>query len=1035
MPPIPQVGAPPPTPDPQQLTPAELAKKFGGVSSAELAKQFGGTPTTPAPALPEPPPTLPGINVQIPQGFGRSAITTISRDVLPTFGATVGGAYGAAKGGYPGGVSGAGAGSMVGELAGMGLEAVTGAPPSLPEFIQRTSQMAPNAMTAATAEAIGVPIMRGLGGAITKGLRTLTPTKTIARIARESMSPRAFEDLQAVEGLAGPHEVSSSPLLHFFGNIIEGSAFTQQTAANFVASRRALMVRKAEDAILAAGPRADRQAAGEVIKNARIDTAAKDYLTAARDLTARGEEKIAQATAAAGADTTATQQAITAAQEAHAAAQEAYLAASARTAGAIGEVRGALGRPEGVSTVGTRTLSAFAAAEDEAHAQINAVFNPLWARHADTQLDLAPLFAKSQVLEATPLLRATGIGGSANRAVGALTAAAEASTEGAAAGLDAIPGGAFAAGALKGMSAENPARERLLAELSGFAQRAEANGGTLSPQDVHRLRSFYGELGFQKLSGEAAGVFKQLWAAADDVMKQLPPADYAAYHKGLGLHQEMVQVFREGALEALAKKAPEDVLPWFLTGLKKGTTDPTAILFGVDPAVQFGKLDVEAQQAIRGTLWKQLTQTTDLAGRVTERTPEDFLKQVAGLDPDAVRVLFGRSTNSIAEAQQWAKAQGLAAEGVTTAEKGVTAAEQAARKSGSQLVSDMEKQVAKETQAVLGPMEAKIGRLGELDTHNLVVKSLRNADAKQAGTLRAMVGEDGWKSVQSVDLQNLFGRMGDAGAVRTTLPTAKQLQTKLLNRGEKAFVTAHDKAKWDALWVLQRALERFETKGAGGGGKIWIQLITPSAIAGAVGGTVAVLRTAADADTGTKASAGAKGFAGAAIATGAAVYFGPKMLASIFQSPEMRNELLKGVLAKSKNDLPVVARATTQLLTMLIRNGLVEAQGPPGRPTQLSGVDAPVPAGSRGAGPLGQQGAGGTGRGGSTPPIGVGTPPPNVPRSGGSVSPPPTSAAGMAGYFEALGLVPPGSMGQTMRAGTPPPAVRPVATPPPTIRR
>lgn len=90
------------------------------------------------------------------------SIRSTARTALPTAGTFVGGALGA-RGGWTGAMAGAGVGAGTGELAAMGVEALTGAPPSLEDVRRRSaeafatgagSELAGQAITGAAGKAL-----------------------------------------------------------------------------------------------------------------------------------------------------------------------------------------------------------------------------------------------------------------------------------------------------------------------------------------------------------------------------------------------------------------------------------------------------------------------------------------------------------------------------------------------------------------------------------------------------------------------------------------------------------------------------------------------------------------------------------------------------------------------------------------------------------------------------------------------------------------------------------------------------------------
>src|SRR5689334_12504661 len=213
------------------------------------------------------------------------------------------------------------------------------------------------------AEAVGTPVMNALGRPIKAAFRALTPTRTIGRIAGESMTPSSADVVRTAEGRVMPHEVSDSGLLHFLGNIVEGSPFSRQTAENFVKDRRQMFVRQAEDLITERGhlPRADPQDAGELIKQARIGQASSRAAAMTRSL----DERTAQAS----------EDALIQAKAIRATAEDEYLRAVGETDAAMGAVRGRFGATAGVEQMGDRTLQAMKVAHDLARKEASQIYN------------------------------------------------------------------------------------------------------------------------------------------------------------------------------------------------------------------------------------------------------------------------------------------------------------------------------------------------------------------------------------------------------------------------------------------------------------------------------------------------------------------------------------------------------------------------------------------------------------------------------------------------------------------------------------
>lgn len=150
------------------------------------------------------------------------AIRSTARTVLPTVG-TIGGSVLGARGGPEGAMVGSSMGAAAGDLAAMGVETLTGAPPSLDEAMQRYYG---SALTGATAELTG----QGITNAAGRVLRPLAGKVTSAGAEAIAKYGHVFT----------PAQVTDSRAANIAENIAKGAMFGGGKYQKFLGSQQHL---------------------------------------------------------------------------------------------------------------------------------------------------------------------------------------------------------------------------------------------------------------------------------------------------------------------------------------------------------------------------------------------------------------------------------------------------------------------------------------------------------------------------------------------------------------------------------------------------------------------------------------------------------------------------------------------------------------------------------------------------------------------------------------------------------------------------
>lgn len=179
------------------------------------------------------------------------AVRSTARVALPTAGA-IGGSVLGARGGPEGALVGATLGSSVGELGAMGVETLTGAPPTMEEALQRY-------YGAARTGAVGELTGAGLATAAGKILRPFAGKVT--SVGREALSKYGFQFT--------PAQVTDSRALDIAENIASGSMFGGGRYHKFLESQQHLFDAERARLIDRFGGFRDPEAVGGIIQASR----------------------------------------------------------------------------------------------------------------------------------------------------------------------------------------------------------------------------------------------------------------------------------------------------------------------------------------------------------------------------------------------------------------------------------------------------------------------------------------------------------------------------------------------------------------------------------------------------------------------------------------------------------------------------------------------------------------------------------------------------------------------------------------------
>lgn len=696
-------------------------------------------------------------------------------------------------------------------------------------------------------------------------LKTL-PARYIARAARRGATPTGREIVDYLGRIgASPipgHLAPDSPFLQVMENVMQGSFISRGTWHAAAQQTEDAFVRHVDDILSQYGGRVSPSEAGQVIKDAKIGEAI--------DTAQRGVQQAQRLqTEAAG------------------------QVAQARAATATGRqaVSARLGPPPGLETTATLSQRLIAAADEAAQRASNLQYNQLWqaTEQQGLRADPTKLFDRAQqLLDQTGELGASqGVLGRSKSALTGLSQAAEAGDE--AAG-EAIPGVQYLQNLASGTGAPAEAARSQLQELLGITGGDTA--ASLSPRQLNQLRSFYGRMAHD-LTGPARGHFAQLAKAAEETLVDTMGGETSDFVKEFRVanqaYRTMKETFTEGALAKAADANPRAFLQSVTGATTESVKDITTARRVLDSQ------DPTAWKKVQAEMWHKIAAHPDGSPVSSAK----LLSNLKGIPDEQLRAIFGGEADTL------------------TAIKPLIEAEQAtvAATRGSRDV------VSAATKAGTDAIAAAKG----LDPFTLVSTALDRASGESIAKLRTLVGDEGWKKVQALKLEQYFAGDGPDSIVQgkklfQRLPPLEQLQE----------IFPRDRANF--LYQFARVRKAMAAESAlGGGGKIWIQLATPGAIAGVAGAATGLY-------TGDPTKA---------LLTGTVILLTPRMLAKIATSPEMGKALLTG-MAPTIVHTPGAGRVAYQTLSAvaartlaayLVRQGLINADGTP-----TSGVGSPPPA-------------------------------------------------------------------------------------------
>jgi hypothetical protein len=247
--------------------------------------------------------------------------------------------------------------------------------------------------------------------------------------------------------------------------------------------------------------------------------------------------------------------------------------------------------------------------------------------------------------------------------------------------------------------------------------------------------------------------------------------------------------------------------------------------------------------------------------------------------------------------------------------------------------------------------EGVLAQVAETEPRLVMDTIIKPYRVKEIVEARDAVGEEAWRHVQVAKAEDLLMENGK-------LATGEQILGRLHDHSAETLAAVFPRGTDKAFWQLGRVLEQIQRKQPGTA-SMYIQLAQGSA-------ATAVLMGRGD------------------YATAGAILLGPAAISRILLSPVARRYLTTGLAQGPMGKAATAegARAASQLLAWLAKEGLVESRGRVGGPPPQPAPDASGRGG--GPGPLGSgPPVGGASTGAST----SGGPPPA--RGGGPPAPPP----------------------------------------------
>lgn len=190
--------------------------------------------------------------------------------------------------------------------------------------------------------------------------------------------------------------------------------------------------------------------------------------------------------------------------------------------------------------------------------------------------------------------------------------------------------------------------------------------------------------------------------------------------------------------------------------------------------------------------------------------------------------------------------------------------------------------------------------------YQVVARIIKPGSVEGVERMRRLVGDEQWKKVQSAHVQELL-----KGEKPGELVSGAELQRRLHKLGKPTIDAAYPRGTADGIFQLARVLD-YVNRERSGTGKMYIQLAQAGAGANVV----------------FQPTSKAAKVAGATLLT-------PWMLGRIITSPTGRKWLTTG-LGPSAAKTEAGAKALTNLVGFLVREGMLTEQGPPSAPTLVA---------------------------------------------------------------------------------------------------
>jgi hypothetical protein len=412
----------------------------------------------------------------------------------------------------------------------------------------------------------------------------------------------------------------------------------------------------------------------------------------------------------------------------------------------------------------------------------------------------------------------------------------------------------------KGDGNASPILDEILAESDQLLKETVDGADefpSLSLRQLHQLRSLYGRGMRAVKTGQAAGVFKQLYKESTDMLQEGMGGPASELWQGYETAQAAHKHFRRTFLESVMGKALQTKTPGlFLSAIKnggKGTVDELR----------------RAKQIVSPRVWRRTVETQTLQdifmhGDGGMRTPKELLTALRGYDPGQLRVIFGNNGQQAIQGLS-KRLEDLASARLTT--KDAISTHRRLVRSEDSIIGGAQKQTSSDLHEVQ-----------KLNPFKLVQATIRKSGREDLTKLRALVGADGWRQVQRLTMQDLL--QAPTGEVVGGHKLIERLNKYRPEQIEALFPA--DNGRFIREFADQRALLERLHKERAGTGSVWIQLSSTGAVASGAGALLGFgnpLRAAAAVGT---------------------LVLGPRLLSEIAQSPEMGRALTRGMKTFAK---------------------------------------------------------------------------------------------------------------------------------------